>query len=549
MLRKTFTTFIISCLVLAIHAQDIDIFTPKMITLKENYIQQKDKLEDARKTELTTLIDSCLAQMQKQEKEQKTRGNISAMAAAQKMSRILNKYKTGLDEKDDFELSSKTRRETQAISDRMAKEKAIIDSKYRQLEVEALIIAQDKFKNAAILQQNLTDMSRDRVNKEFEKLTKSETVAKESAIETISPNSFTNQVPADSLFANYLASRKKEDVLKSGETEHWQSFASIKGAVNTIEIFDIPLANISETKIFEGIREGNTYKLEYSPLDKLNTINETFFMIKNLNSKEKFDIVNWPSARNNWTLSIRLRPSKTFPSNHRMELKIGGEFLKTQEKQIKEQNAKLKNVKIQIKSIPDKAYVFIDNKPLRIAGRFTVTPCIITIPAGTHNLTIKKSGFQPKIIEDFIPEHKKSYSYILIRSKNVNESTIKVEAKSNWISSKLSVNKGDTIVVQIKGTWSIGKDKEQTDYKGYPNNSSYFKYYIEDKYNPSITKSANYGALIAKIGTKGTPFAVNNKPFTADTSGIIYYTANELDTSKIDNVGDIYIKTQLNLEK
>jgi len=548
MLRKTFITFTISCLVLAIQAQDIDIFTPEMINIKENYIQQKDKLGNARRTELTNLIDSCLAQAEKQEKEQKTRGNISAMAVAQKISRILNKYKAELEEKNDFELSSKTRRETQSISDRMAKEKAIFDSKYKELQVEALVNSQKKFKNAAILQHNLTDMSKDKVEKEFENLTKSKTAAKESIIGTTSTSSETN-TPADSLFANYLASKQDKDILKSGETEYWQSFASIKGAVNTIEIFDIPLADVAETKIFEGMREGNSYKLEYTPLHKLNTTNETFFMIKNLNSSEKIDIVNWPSARNNWTLSIRLRPSKTYPSNHRMELKIGGDFLKTQEQQIKEKIAKRENVKIQIKSFPDKAYVFIDNKPLRIAGRYAVTPCIITIPAGKHNLTIKKSGFQSKVIEDFIPEHKKSYSYVLIRSKNVNESTIKVEAKSSWTSSKLSVNKGDTIVIQTKGTWSIGKDNEKTDYKGYPNNSSFFKYYIEDKYHPSITKSANYGAFIAKIGKKGTPFAVSHKPLTAYATGIIYYTANELDTSKSDNAGDIYVKTQINPEK
>jgi len=548
MLRKTFITFAISCLVLAIQAQDIDLFTPEMINIKENYIQQKDKLENARRTELTNLINSCLAQAEKQEKEQKTRGNISAMAAAQKMSRILKKYKTELEEKNDFELSSKTRRETQSISDSMTKEKAIIESKYKALQVEALVNSQKKFKNAAMLQQNRSEMSQDKVEKEFENLTKSKTAARESTIGTTSTKGETNK-PVDSLFADYLASKEDKSILKSGETEYWQSFASIKGAVNTIEIFDIPLADIAETKIFEGMREGNTYKLEYTSLGKLNTTNNPFFMIKNLNSAEEFDVLNWPSKRNNWTLSIRLRPSKIYPSNHRMELKIGGDFLKTQEQQIKEKTAKLENVKIQIKSIPDAAYVFIDNKPLRLAGRYAVTPCIITIPAGKHNLTIKKSGFESKIVEDFKPEHKQSYSYVLIKSKNVNESTIKVDSKSSWISSKLSVNKGDTIVIQTKGMWSIGKDKEETDYKGYPNNSSFFKYYIEDKYNPTITKGASYGALIAKIGQKGTPFAVSNKPLTAETSGIIYYTANELDTSKSDNIGDIYVKTQINPEK
>jgi hypothetical protein len=546
MLKNIFIIMICTVISL-IYAQDIDVFTPEMIKIKENYIQQKEKLGNARKTELNNLIDSCLAQAENQEKKQKTRGNISAMAAAQKISRVLYKYKTELDEKDDFELSSRTRRETESISDRMAKEKAIIDSKYKELQLEALINAQEIFKNAAMLQQNLSSMSQDKIEKEFEKLTK--TAKKESVIETASTSSETN-APAHSMFSNYLASKQDKDILKSGETEHWQPFASIKGAVNTIEIFNIPLADIAETKTFEGMREGNAYKLEYTALGKLNTTtNKPFFMIKNLNSAEEFDVVNWPSRRNNWTLSIRLRPSKTFPSNHRIELKIGGEFLATKDQKLKEKSARLKNVKIQIKSIPDKAYVFIDNRPLIQARRYVLTPCIITIPAGTHNLTIKKSGFEPKIVEDFIPEHKQSYSYVLIKSKNVNESTIKVESKSSWVSSKLSVHKGDKIVFETKGEWSIGKDKEETDYKGYPNNSSFFKYYIEDKYNPSITKSANYGALIAKIGQRGTPFGVSKKPVTADTSGIIYYTANELDASKIDNSGDIYVKTQINPEE
>jgi hypothetical protein len=548
MLRGIFTIFIIGCLVLSIQAQDIDIFTPKMISIKENYIEQKTKIEDAKQTELNNLIDSCLLQAEKQEKEQKNRGNTSGIAAAKKLSRTLNKYKKDLEEKEDFEISTRSRPETKAISGRIAKEKAIIDSKYQEVEIESLQQAQDLFKNAMMEQENLTDFSQAKVETEFAKLTESKTVKQKTNVDSTT-NTVSNQASVDSMFANYIA-QQKSDVIQSGKTEHWQSFASIKGAVNSIAMFDIPLAEISETKVFEGMQEGNAYKLEYIPLDKLDTANQPFFMIKNLNTADKFDIINWPSKKNNWTLSIRLRPGHKFPSNHRLELMIGGDFLAIQQPQEQKQVAQLKNVKIQIKSVPDKAYVYINDQPIKVAGRFTVTPCIITIPAGTQKLTIKKSGYKPKTIADFTPEHKKSYTYVLLKSKNNNESTIKLDAKDDWKSSKLSVNKGDTVFIQTKGKWSVGKDQEKIDYKGYPNNSTYFKYYIEDKYHPSVNMHSNYGAIIAKIGKKGKTFTIKaDKPFTVQAGGIIYYTVNESATSKSDNSGSIYVKTQINLKK
>ena len=351
------------------------------------------------------------------------------------------------------------------------------------------------------------------------------------------------------MFANYLA-QQKSDTKQSGEAPAWQSFATIKAAVNNIEIFNIPLAEIADTKIFEGTTDGNTYKLEYTPIDKLNTANDTLFMVKNINIDEKFEIMKWPSARNNWNLVIRLKPTKVSPSNHRLELLIGGEFLTNKIEQVSA-TKRIANVKIQVKSIPDKAYVFLDDKPLKISGRYAMTPCILTLPSdGTNTLSVKKHGCKTKIITKFTPEHKKVYSYVLIKSKKRNESTIKFDAKElDWKSSKVSVNKNDKILIQTKGKWTAGKDQEQTDYKGYPNNNTYFKYYIEDKYSPSITKDANYGAMIVKIGKKGKPFAVTTKKsIIANQSGILYFTINELDPNRTDNTGNIYIKTHISPE-
>ena len=55
-----------------------------------------------------------------------------------------------------------------------------------------------------------------------------------------------------------------------------------------------------------------------------------------------------------------------------------------------------------------------------------------------------------------------------------------------------------------------------------------------------VLQSANCGALIAKVGVNGTPFAVNKgSTFIAPTSGYVYYIFNDYDFS--NNAGSLYV--------
>ncbi|MDA3799717.1 MAG: hypothetical protein PF692_11630, partial [Kiritimatiellae bacterium] len=203
MFTKNLSITLLLTIAMGLLAQDIDMFTPEMIKIRENYVTKQSELDKQRTAELSNLISSCLKLAEKQENEQKRRGNISAMAAAQKMVRQLNKYQEELYEKGDFELSSKSRRETKAISDKIAAGKPVIDNKYAELQKETLAKSKDTFKKAAMKQHNLSALSQEKVDAEFEKLTK--TKAPETVPQLGTNDTSSAKTPVDSMFEDYLA--------------------------------------------------------------------------------------------------------------------------------------------------------------------------------------------------------------------------------------------------------------------------------------------------------------------------------------------------------
>jgi len=109
-----------------------------------------------------------------------------------------------------------------------------------------------------------------------------------------------------------------------------------------------------------------------------------------------------------------------------------------------------------------------------------------------------------------------------------------VEANKEWQDSGISIKQGDKVsIIYLDGEWRTNPaDENYTNAKGY-----------NTPLSMHVSEGANYGALIAKIGSDN-PFEVGNSlVFTAGNSGTLYFQIN--DGLLSDNDGNILIQINI----
>jgi hypothetical protein len=202
-------------------------------------------------------------------------------------------------------------------------------------------------------------------------------------------------------------------------------------------------------------------------------------------------------------------------------------------------------VRIEIRTEPPGALVYVDRSLHAENEQIVRTPCTITVPEGGHRVRLTMEGYQDGVFDGFDCRDGKVLAWTFRKEAGLQETQVRVLAIGRWKSSGVSVRAGEQIAVEASGTWSCGVRREPVDGNGYPNDPRFFFYYVDPKRSPRQVKEANYGALLMRVGPGGEPIVVGSaRRLTVPASGTLYFDINETDDFKAreDNAGSLQVR-------
>jgi hypothetical protein len=295
---------------------------------------------------------------------------------------------------------------------------------------------------------------------------------------------------------------------------------------------------------------GENSKWEYVAAQVLAPASGMVFRLQRVPDRLGVEPVEWPLARNDHSLTIRVPASNvsTLPAFD-LQVALPGRDLgavfagAAVETTVSEKP--LPPVTLSIQTVPPGAAVWVDNELLRESR----TPCRVRIPGGRHALRLVLPGYVSVSVtnENFVAD--KTIKWAFQPDRRVVRKSLTVSAGADgWTTDGTRVGKGDAIAVEAEGNWSCGPDKEVCDALGYPNNDKFFRYYMDTTAHPRQFVGANYGALLMRIGETSRPLAVGRSlRVTAPEGGTLFFDINEGPGRKFrqDNASALILRLQV----
>jgi len=535
----------------AVRAADVDLYTPEMQAFKVEYTTGKADRETARAEKLKGLIDKRRERAEALFQQKKKAGNVTGMAVARGAMRLCDSCQADLEEKGDFALPTRIRRELREMLATFTEDKKAADGEWAAETAAAEEETLDRFAEL-VGEQEVEVPAAPELKELLVKLVTTEPPAAEAA-----PVEEGESAPED----GGESAPQLAIVLNQGEGTNWVTFARWRAEVPNIEMIDIPVMNRREGgKVdLDDAMTGDPYPTWYEPIRLLTPAEGYLFQVKTVGRQGATDVVEWPSAENDWIMQVRVRPGAEIPSKHALDLQVsfeGSEMLPfvgaggaVSESGEEPPPAVVQTkVRIVIKTKPAGAVVYVDGRVYRAGNKYGMTPCVAHMTVGEHSLRLRKFGFQDATIPDFVARAGRELNYTLKKDPAFVDTTAMVSARTPWRPSGVTVAEGDKLLITVSGTWSCGAKRERVGAEGYPNNRQFFHYYLNPQRSPRQVPRANYGALLMRTGEDGKPRSVGKKPlkFTAKESGMLYFDVNEADIggSRRDNAGSLIVRIQ-----
>jgi hypothetical protein len=525
-------------------AAALNIFTPDLQQLKKDYLEEKGKLAAVRHDELKKLLDEGSAHYLKLQERHKVTGNISGQAIALTGIRAFDDMKEQLEKAKDFKWPDRVRREMESHLEELKTRKKEKDEKH----FAAVKEVEDRWRGqfAERCKAQGADISNPaKLNEWFTDLVGSEDrPATAGTAGAGGAAAASNAIP--------------DEVSAQGVGSNWVPFARWYATVSAMEILDVPVMHrrTEETNKTAGA-EGAPVETRYFPIRELTPAAGYAFRVRGLRGKRTATVVNWPSQRNKWRLSLRVRPGRDVPSQHAVELQVsfpGAEALPLIAGVSLPEDGGVPGsaggaagpaplVAVSVQSVPEGAMIAVDGLLLETNGVAYRTPCTVQIRAGRHDIALKKFGFKDAVFRNFAVEAGRGLAWRLQRDPNLVEKNFQVSSRSRWRDSGISVSAGEVVMVEATGTWSCGSKGEQVGAEGYPNDSKFFHYYTDPRANPRQVPKFNYGALLMRVGPSGTIVGIT-RDFKAQikSSGTLYFDINEAEgPGRNDNQGALNV--------
>ena len=271
------------------------------------------------------------------------------------------------------------------------------------------------------------------------------------------------------------------------------------------------------------------YQTAYRPIRQIALSEEMQFRTKPVPGRRIAEVVDWPTARNGWQMSVRVRSTDSIKSTHGIEIQVGmmnADAIAPVARN--EAPARAAPAVVSVSTTPPGATVYVDGERYQEAGRPVLTPCRLMLAEGNHSIALRRRGYRAIVIRNQAVTNGLRLERTLAPNQKTIDTTVEVRANRKWTRSNVSVKKGDQVILAASGRWHCGNRDDGIGPAGYPNNKQYFRYYVDSKKYPRQIAKARYGALLMRIGREGAIHRVGaSLRFTAEEDGQLYFDINE----------------------
>jgi hypothetical protein len=526
---------------------EVNLFTPEMQKIKETYLSEFAQHGVSRTNAVAKFLDRHIEKYDQDLTQHKRTGNVTKMGIARTAGRALAKMKQGLDAAKPISMPARVRRELKTEFAAIGEELKALQATHAGTASAARKTLFDQFVEACRAQQKSLPPGN-----ELEDLFNNLLSTKTPDPKPPEPGDGTQPAPMD------VVAEVPAVLSMSGPSTEWAGVGFLQVEANAIDLFEIKIGGIREPTESGGehMMNNEPYIIRYEPVRVFEPVEMSQFQIKSVPGKLPLEILEWPDAKNEWTLSFRVRPGDEIPSKHVVELMAGYEGVSSlamiegsqsneaDDEEPADTPVETRKVMLTVKSDPESAGVFLDGRRVRINKRGSRTPCSFEILAGTYDVVIRKYGFN----DVFIKQLDVREDTTIVREMEINENivneTVTISPKQTWRNSRVKVVKGEEFALSVKGRWACGGGGEFVDAAGYPNNRKFFKYYANAEKHPRQVTTANYGALLMRIGGNGKISKTDNSlRERATAAGYIYFDINEsvLRSHRADNIGALTV--------
>ena len=509
-----------------------DLATPAMQQLRASYLEQRATIAKQRTESLKKLLSEQIDKATQKSSSARISGNVTLQASANTAFRLFTETKAAFEKDGAWAITNSPRRD---LDDTIAlyKDNAQVIENTQVSATKAL----DKTftsKLADLLTSQKTPVAdTDILHDLLAKLTGAEGAAKANTVGAATGPKLAPPSPTVVLAAS------------SGDTNaaaNWTPLVKLDITIHdAIEVIAVPLLGQNTQHTIKDIGGGGQpWTVQVTPYQEfVAPATAPLFRIQSEAKLKPVDIMTWPSARNNWTIEMRVQTS-IVPSFHGIVIETDASACHALAGGASPANAAVQKVSTHFESTPSGAYILINGKPLVADNEKPLfTPFEALVPNETMDITFRKTGFQDQVMKQTKPGQGVTFRATLLPQAGFVEKTIVVSAANpEWLSTTIRVKKGDRVQVSASGSWTIGAVGESCDADGYPNNDKFLKYYSDA--STRITKSANFGQLIARILPGGEAVAVGKQTsFAADADGDLALCINTAIGSRRDNKGQV----------
>ncbi len=251
------------------------------------------------------------------------------------------------------------------------------------------------------------------------------------------------------------------------------------------------------------------------------------FRLKRMEHHKPVQVMTWPKNEEGGSLTVRTPNAPEWP------LRVGFEIQYARSGDM---------IEVPVRTDPAGATVIVNGEPYREGGEDRTTPCTLRLPEGRYDIRIRAEGYQDEGAERIEIRAGSKIAIRLKPSTSSKVSKVRVDARSSWARTGVTLQKGDRVHIAAEGEWSAN-GKDACGAGGYPNTLKYGHIYLEPRNSPRQIADRPYGMLLGRIG-EGKPFAIGAQgTLTAPADGPLAFDINEItdEDKRSDNRGQLNV--------
>lgn len=518
----------------------LDTDTPEFRAVAEAYSKARQEAEETRKARLRELIKVQLDEANAMLKEKKQVGNVKGIAIAAQAKQIFDSALTNLDATGTFTVPDKVRKEL----DEMLTHFNGVRARTEAAAADALAaIEKDHFARFTAVAARVNPELAGPAAEPALKAAFAAAVARLAAPPPPPPPATGTNAPPASGLTNAVAStnaaaapRTLPEILgESGSADRWVTAARVLADMRGMDVLEIPLVNrpagTNVTDKFNPITQLSS-DIRYVSIYPLPARTGLVYRLKRVPDREGVEVVRWPDSRNDYTLEVRTTPSVRYPCPHGFEIQIGGPDallaaifsgapMEVSATRTNAAPAKIEPAVITLNTQPAGAGVWLNDKPMRDLR----TPCRFRLPPDTSTIRVALPGYVDGVFSNLGAAASRTLTWTFKPDPRIVRTSMVIAANAtNW-TGVVTVQPGARIAVDAQGSWSCLDTPCGPE--GYPNNEANYRVYMNPAEFPRQASTANYGALIWRIGPKGRASAFGRSlRLTAQEAGELQFDIN-----------------------